>query len=337
VGTIDGAAPVKHAREALATMTAILRLGVDENGLGPRLGPLVVTGAPARVAEGASLARALAPGVERGLVGDSKGLVSYHDDALGEAWARVLVSRAGHVARTPNEVLEALLLDARAWLRALCPEAHEAQCWSDEGEVFTAPESLLADVRAFEESLGAHGVELLLPRVVVRCTARLNEALAAGVSRFDADLHAMEAIVAEGMDIGRREGLFVEAVCGKVGGRDRYLGAFRVLPAHEVALFDEGRSASTYRFADRAVVTFVKDSDAADPLVGLASLVGKWARDLLMERIVRHHRRAVPAAPRVSGYHDPRTAQFVELTRPSRRLTGLPDTCFERAKRGVGA
>ena len=56
-----------------------------------------------------------------------------------------------------------------------------------------------------------------------------------------------------------------------------------------------------------------------------------------MDRIVRHHRRAVPEAPRVSGYHDPRTAQFVELTRASRRASGLPDTCFERAKRGAGA
>jgi ribonuclease HII len=318
-------------------MPALLRFGIDENGLGPRLGPLVVTGVGARLEAGASLEESLAPGVAKGLVGDSKGLVSYHDDALGEAWARELVVRAGKVARTPNDVLEALLLDDRVWLRALCPAAHEVQCWGAEGEVFTAPEGVLAEVRAFAETLGARGVTLGLPRVVVRCTARLNEALVQGVSRFDADLHAMEAIAAEGLERGRREGLFVEAVCGKVGGRDRYLEAFRVLPAHEVAFFEEGRSASTYRFADRAVVTFVKDSDAADALVGLASLVGKWVRDLLMERIVRHHRRAVPEAPRVSGYHDPRTAQFVELTRLSRKASGLPETCFERAKRGASA
>lgn len=316
-------------------MNATLRLGVDENGLGPRLGPLVVTGVSARVAAGASLEAALASAVARGLVGDSKGLVSYHDDALGEAWARVLVARAGVPAQTPNEVLEALLFDARPWLRALCPGAHEVQCWGTEGEAFTAPARVLEDVRAFEETLASSGVELGLPRVVVRCTARLNEALAAGISRFDADLHAMEAIVAEAMDRGVREGLPVEAVCGKVGGRDRYLEAFRVLPKHEVVFFEEGRNASRYRFADRAVVTFVKDSDAADALVGLASLVGKWARDVLMERIVRHHRRAVPEAPRVSGYHDPRTAQFVELTRKSRAQSALPDTCFERAKRGA--
>jgi hypothetical protein len=273
--------------------------------------------------------------VERGLVGDSKGLVSYHDDALGEAWARVLVARAGVDARTPHEVLEALLFDARTWLRALCPGAHGVQCWGTVGEAFTAPERVLDDVRSFVETLASSGVGLGLPRVVVRCTARLNEALASGISRFDADLYAMEAIVAEGLARGVREGLRVVAVCGKVGGRDRYLEAFRVLPAHEVVFFEEGRSASTYRFTDRAVVTFVKDSDGADALVGLASLVGKWARDLLMDRIVRHHRRAVPEAPRVSGYHDPRTAQFVELTRKSRAQSALPDTCFERAKRGV--
>ena len=310
-----------------------LHLGVDENGLGPRLGPLVVTGALARIDSGSVPDALFAKGVSRGLLGDSKGLVSYRDDALGEAWARVLTRGACGGAAAPNDVLEVLHLDGRVWLRALCPSAHAEQCWGSAHEVFHAQASLVADVAAFVAELRAAGVTLGVPRVAIRCTARLNEALARGRSRFDEDLHAMEAIVAWAMEEAAREGRFVEAVCGKVGNRVRYLEAFRTLPAHEVAFFDELPEASTYRFGDRAVVRFVRDADADDLLVGLASLVGKWTRDLLMDRIVTHHRRLVPEAERVSGYHDPRTARFVELTRPARLRSGLPDRCFERTKR----
>ena len=311
-------------------MGATLRVGVDENGLGPRLGPLVVTAASAHVEDDRAPGNgALARAVSEGLLGDSKGLVSYRNNALGEAWARVLVTRNGLVPGTPNAVLEALLHDDRAWLRALCPELHSVQCWGHEDEVFSANEALLARVADAASYLENAGVQLLTPRVVVRCTARLNEALAQGLSRFDVDLHAMEELVAECMKRASR----VEAVCGKVGGRDRYLDVFRVLPAGEVVFFSEGRAESVYRFGDRAHVSFIRDADGTDALVGLASLVGKWVRDLLMDRIVRHHRKLVPGLERVSGYHDPKTAKFVDATRLSRGRTGLPGTCFERAKR----
>ncbi len=310
-------------------MGAYLRVGVDENGLGPRLGPLVVTAAGARVNEGVDPEAALVQARALGLLGDSKGLVSFRDDALGEAWARVLVGRHGGDAKTPNDVLKALHHDEVTWLRALCPEAHAPQCWNVEGESFHAPDALVAQVGALAESLESQGILLMLPKVALRCTARLNEALLAGVSRFDADLRAMESLVASCM----HQGLKLHAVCGKVGSRDRYLDVFKVLPAREVVFFDEARNESIYRFGDHTVVRFIKDADASDSFVGLASLVGKWTRDLLMDRIVRHHQRAVPDAPRVSGYHDPRTANFVELTRVARKHSGLPDTCFERAKR----
>jgi ribonuclease HII len=314
-------------------MGAQLRVGVDENGLGPRLGPLVVTAAGARVGEGVDVEASLVQARAAGLLGDSKGLVSFHDDALGEAWARVLVARQGGGTTSPNAVLEALLHDDRQWLRALCPEAHAGQCWGTEDERFQAPDALVARVADLAAELHSAGIALLLPKVALRCTARLNEALLAGISRFDADLRAMEALVASCM----HEGELLHAVCGKVGSRDRYLDAFKVLPAHEVVFFEEGRAESVYRFGTHAVVRFIKDADASDSFVGLASLVGKWVRDLLMDRIVRHHQRAVPDAPRVSGYHDPKTARFVEVTRLARKASGLPDTCFERAKREVAS
>ena len=67
--------------------------------------------------------------------------------------------------------------------------------------------------------------------------------------------------------------------------------------------------------------------------MALASLVGKWVRDLLMTRIVRYHRADVPELPMASGYHDPVTTRFIEATALSRKRRRLPDVCFERARR----
>jgi hypothetical protein len=79
-------------------------------------------------------------------------------------------------------------------------------------------------------------------------------------------------------------------------------------------------------------VAFVRDADAGNILVGLASLVGKWARDLLMARVVRYHRADDPELPPVSGYHDPITARFVDASRLARSRRGVPDECFERRR-----
>ena len=66
----------------------------------------------------------------------------------------------------------------------------------------------------------------------------------------------------------------------------------------------------------------------------LASLVGKYVRDLLTARAVRHHKRTLPHLPMVSGYHDPVTTRFIEDTAALRAETRFPADCFER--RAVG-
>jgi hypothetical protein len=63
----------------------------------------------------------------------------------------------------------------------------------------------------------------------------------------------------------------------------------------------------------------------------LASLVGKYVRELFMSRIAGHYP-GDDEAPRPSGYHDPVTARFVERTALVRKRRRLPDRCFERER-----
>jgi ribonuclease HII len=301
-------------------------VGVDENGLGPRLGPLVVTAAPAR-ADGDQAVRVASSrprGKLRERLGDSKTLVSYEDSSLGEAWARALVPEA----RNPQELVAALSVDADDVLRALCPPEHVDQCWGA-GEAFRADDTALAEVARDLERLGRRGVRLGRPRVAVICSRRINDAAAKGLSRLEVDLHAMERLL---LSVRESAGEEIVAVCGKVGGYDFYERSFGPLSGRLRATLEEGRERSAYRFPGIGEIAFVRDADARHLLVCLASLVGKWVRDLLMARIVRYHRAYVPDLPDASGYHDPVTARFIAKTRLVRRKRNLPDTCFERVR-----
>jgi ribonuclease HII len=137
----------------------------------------------------------------------------------------------------------------------------------------------------------------------------------------------MERLV---LDARERAGVDVVATCGKVGGFDRYSAAFGPLGGRLHAIAEEGRKRSEYSFPGVGRLAFVRDADEKHMLVCMASLVGKWVRDLLMARIVRYHRADDPAVGDASGYHDPVTTRFVEATRLSRKRRALPDDCFER-------
>jgi ribonuclease HII len=313
------------------TQTAI-RIGIDENGLGPRLGPLIVTAVVARVeGDGHKRVQARPRGSLAKRLGDSKRLVSYGDSSLGEAWARAIVKRMGCVQPdTPEGLVRCLSLDDAQTLRAPCPDGHIEQCWGLEGEQFAAEGELVSVVERDLAKLDSRGIAVLRAACVVACVRRLNEAIARGLTRFHADLHAMERLA---LDARERAGADVIATCGKVGGFDRYPAAFGPMNGRLHAVAEEGRARSEYSVPGLGTIAFVRDAEDKHLLVSMASLIGKWVRDLLMARIVRYHRThtpSVPDLPDASGYHDPVTTRFVEATRLSRKRRGLPDDCFQR-------
>ncbi len=311
-------------------------VGVDENGLGPRLGPLIVTAVVARATpEGAKLIGRRPRGGLALRLGDSKRLVSFGDSGLGAAWAIAMAKRGGERGRgghdgRPETVLGALAVESDESLRAACPTHHVAQCWQSEGEGFAAEAPFVEEVEGDLAKLESRGLHVVGARVAIVCARRLNDAIARGESRFDVDLHTMERLVA---GAARETGSEVVATCGKVGGFDRYCGSFSSFALHTALV--EGRARSEYRVPGVGTVAFVRDAEEQDILVAMASLVGKWVRDLLMRRIIRYHRGAVPDLPDASGYHDPVTTRFIAATALHRKKARIADECFER--RALGA
>jgi ribonuclease HII len=313
----------------------VRRIGIDENGLGAQLGPLVVTAVEAEVNEaGDQLFQRKLPKSLRKDLDDSKALVSCHDIALGEAWARVSLEKTlGKTARCPKDVASQLLLPTEKVLRKECPKTSEAQCWTSHGETFVAETDLLARLKGHLGTLERKGLRLTSVRSEVLCTSKLSRLRRSGVHRFAADLSAMERLL---LSLEDPANPFV-AVCGKVGGIGRYGEFFSELSDRLYSTLKEGRAESAYHFPKLGEIRFVRDADAKDPLVMLASLVGKYMRELFMGRINRYYARldSTSEAPTPSGYHDPVTRRFIEQTHGHRRRLEIAQDCFIRSREEV--
>jgi hypothetical protein len=162
------------------------------------------------------------------------------------------------------------------------------------------------------------------------CTKRLNEARERGINRFSSDLHAMERLV---IALRQSAGGNVRAICGKVGGMGDYSRFFGPLAGHLHAVMEQRAARSAYYFPSLGELHFVRDADASDALVMLASLIGKYVRELMMARVARFYPSDDESQP-PSGYHDPVSQRFVDRTALIRRNRLIPDSCFERARDG---
>jgi ribonuclease HII len=305
---------------------AIFHIGADENGLGSRIGPMIVTAVLAEVdsQQGERFLSRKLPQRIREDLDDSKRLMTHTDVTIGEAWARVLT---GDAARTPGELFEQLSLEGTAKLREPCPKAATAQCWTEQREAFVSTDEQRERARRHVAAFAARGVRILEDRSSVVCSQKLNDNRARGINRFVSDLHAMESLI---LQLQKRAGAPVHAVCGKVGGIGEYAKFFGPLAGWLHATIVEGQAESAYQFPKLGRLRFVRDADAHAPLVMLASLVGKYVRELFMSRIASHYPHADEARP--SGYHDPVTAKFVERTQLLRKRGKMPDRCFERER-----
>src|ERR1700712_4771767 len=104
-------------------------VGVDENGLGPILGPLVTTAVSFELSR-YSPERHASLGRELG-IDDSKATAGFGQMAVAEGLALALIELLhGSVVEDLDAFFECLLLDAPSSLRAPCPSSSRPQCWS---------------------------------------------------------------------------------------------------------------------------------------------------------------------------------------------------------------
>jgi ribonuclease HII len=310
--------------------------GIDENGLGPVLGPLVVTGVLVKVDHDAARAavQKKAPKKLRERLGDSKQLVTHEDDLLGEAWARTLAKRLGRASadvldNNLDDLVDSLLLDPRDSFLTRCPSHHDDHCWARQDHHPEAPDDLVRAIDDDLDALAELGITIVDTRAAIICNRMLNDAASRGISRFTSDLHAMERLILRFRDTA---GERINATCGKVGGFGFYDQEFGPLAGHLRTALAETRKISAYEFPGVARVSFVMDADEDNLLVSMASLVGKWMRDTLMRKIVAYYKHHDERFPDPSGYHDPVTRRFIDATSLVRKHRRIEDKCFLRER-----
>jgi ribonuclease HII len=319
-----------HDSTALAahgTWQAMLVIGVDENGLGPRLGPLVATcvtlQAP-RYGRAALRQRGLLLGLT-----DSKEAGGFGRMAFAESVALALLKRAG--APTPGSaegLLDRLLPDARPRLRTRCPDGPTAQqCWAVD-----PPLPALGGDPSWGEGLldaliGRSSLRIVDVQSRIACAGVLNAELAAGKNKLEIDLELFEDLISS---VHGRHGSPLLAVCGMIGGIRDYASRFSRFERGRARLLASREGQRRYALDGIGEVRFEVDADARHLPVALASIVGKYVREIWMRRIGEFYRQTDPALKLASGYHDPVTTRFIEATEPSRRRLGVARDCFMR-------
>ncbi|MDB4988529.1 MAG: hypothetical protein JWN04_3707, partial [Myxococcaceae bacterium] len=209
---------------------------------------------------------------------------------------------------------------------APCPSGSRAQCWSAALPLPCFGGAIEAG-RVMLRGLAQAGLRPAHVRSAVACTGSLNTRLRRGQSRVEVDLELMERLV---LDARTHTGAPVRAICGMVGGIRNYPARMRHFPLSGLTALRATHGTLAYDVSDVGHVRFEIDADARHLPVALASMVGKYVRELWMARQSRYYRGHDDSFADVSGYHDPVTRRFIVASAPLRLTLGIDDACFIR-------
>jgi ribonuclease HII len=115
-----------------------------------------------------------------------------------------------------------------------------------------------------------------------------------------------------------------------IGGIRDYATRFSRFDPNRVETLAHRRGQRRYAVDGLGELRFEVDADAQHLPVALASIVGKYVREVCMRRIGEFYRQDLPELKLASGYHDPVTTRFIEATERSRRRLGIAPDCFRR-------
>ncbi len=308
-------------------MAVMLVMGVDENGLGPRLGPLVATGLTLEMPR--YLRSALC---ERGLrlgLTDSKETGGFGRMGFTESVALALLgSGPGGVPRSADRLLQRVFPDVEPRLKARCPNASTAnQCWGVDLALPVFGGDPVFGRALLDRLVGRSQLRVVDVESRIACAGVLNAKLESGKNKLAVDLELFEELIDS---VRRRHGAQLLAVCGMIGGIRDYGSRMGRFDSARVRPLTGRRGQRRYAIEGVGEVRFEVDADARHLPVALASIVGKYVREICMRRIGEFYRRGDPELQLASGYHDPVTTRFIEATATSRRRLAIAPDCFRR-------
>ena len=282
----------------------LLYAGIDEAGYGPMLGPLCVGMVLLRVdgadpADGAPplwdrleamVARNLREARGRIVVDDSKRLKGARD-ARGHPLRHLERGVLGFLAASdPAEALSVPEDDAALlWRLGASPPPRPWYEGRVELPVGNDAGGLRIDAARLRRTLADAGVTVVAMRVELVDAAELNAGVARAGSKSAVNLETALRLV----EAARRAspGEHPRIILDRHGGRTRYREELaRAWPGARVDVVAEDPALSRYRLEDAAgpaTISFAQEADGRHLPVALASMIAKYARELLMTRMNR--------------------------------------------------
>ncbi len=290
-------------------MTEIVVAGIDEAGLGPVLGPLVVAATafdlPAAEASH-DLWPLLAPELQRRaaagclVVDDSKRVLA---GARGRReLERTVLAALAVCGRRPATA--AALLDRLApGARATAAELPWYGACDLPLPLWVTPDEADAAAERLALSLAERGCRLAMVEAAVLFAVELNDLVAGGLNKAEA---AFTRVVRSLTAVLAVPAPFVDLRVDRLGGRKHYRAHLeRACPGAVVWTLGESAASSRYRVeraAGAAAVEFAVGGDASSLPVALASMVAKYQREVLMTLLNRYWTTRVAGLAPTAGY-----------------------------------
>ncbi len=326
--------------EASKPLGRLKVVGIDENGLGPRLGPLVVTGFAMEAGEGGYDRSAAHAAYDRmadlGIrIGDSKEVAGFKDMAGAEDLTLALMRLlTGRVPATADEFLGWISL---APFETLCPSPSRAPCFAAEAALplFSAREGFAGRIERIADLLsscaGSGSGRIISLKSNIYCSLRYNDYFA----RFPLarksllNFAAFEEVIRHFTESFGEEALYL---CGKVMNLKFYTKYFEFLSSFAVLSKEETHLVSEYSLRGLGQVRFIHDGDRLDMPISMASIAGKYVREVYVSRINAHFAGFHPDLKPASGYNDGVTKALIDRVKPDLKDLSVMQSCFLRLK-----
>ena len=241
--------------------------------------------------------------------------------AFVEAAVLALIERVTGVLPTDADALLDLVgLEDIAALKSGCPATGCAPCWHGPIALPIFGAELEQGRDVINKLVGRNAVKVIDAKSIVSCVGHINRYYDNGQNKLDLDVAMFERLA-------RHATRHTEAsvYCGMVGGIRDYRTRLQ-MPAEVLSAC---KGAVAYN-TPGGTMRFEVDADARHLPVALASMLGKYVRELSMHRINTFYQARDPDLKPASGYHDPVTSAFIEATEPHRRALNIAPDCFER-------
>lgn len=315
--------------------------GIDEAGLGPRLGPLVVALSALRTPDDWDDER---PWLALGKQITRK--PSKRDPRIAVCDSKVLHARLGVAGLCRpltalltllhgDELLQEPMTRSRAlhWLTA-APAAGSAPLpWYATETEHPHPDGTAQAAAGLDGLLAETGTQVTALQVLPLTADALN-------ARFDGGRNKSEVLQdAAGVLVERLAATFpnepIRLTVDRQGGRVRYHPFLsRVFPGTWIDILSESPILSAYRVrrADAPIeIVFRPRADGSAFCVALASIAAKWTRELYMHDLNAFFRQHLPDLPPTAGYAAD-APRFIEAVRPVLAQLRVDDGVFVRIR-----